>query len=549
MKFIRRDGKVYGKKSKDSEEVYLFDNVVIKNIILNVNTGDIKAELAFEFAEDKKLVSVPRSAYQTKKGLLPLQDKGLGVTEENAKYMIQYLKEQESNMKIKKVHHMLGYDKANKSFRIYDSIPNESTYDGELDIEPKGTFNKWLEMYDKNVKGRKELEFIILVGLSSAIIGMIGKAISMENPIVHIYGDSSSGKTTAVQLALSSWGNPSLRVNGLIQTFNETINSLMHNLNDNNGIPMCFDEISMSSAEDFTSLIYSVSNGKEKGRLINEIGKGYVKAEQKTWNTVIISTGEYNILERAKENDGLKVRVYAIGGVQWTKDASMSDEIKKYVFNNYGYFASKFANTLMELGEESLIARHEKELHALCRILKKRNIHDEFTDRRAKYYAVLTLAHNILNSSMELGMDLRGIFSMIENIERESIKERNVGEQAYNKFLEEISKNRRKFPIIEGKRNRGINKKEDVWGYVLRKDRQAEIFPEDFKRICRNLGFQSHSVILKKWKVTGKLDHESDRNHRERNGANVYVINLNKGFIDSIDGTDNEIDGDIRVIF
>lgn len=111
MKFIRKDGRVYGVNSNDDKEVYLFDDVVIEKIVLDVNTGDIKAELSFDFAGDKKLVSVLRSTYQTKKGLLPLQNKGLGVTEENAKYMVQYLKEQESNIKIKKVHHKLGYDK------------------------------------------------------------------------------------------------------------------------------------------------------------------------------------------------------------------------------------------------------------------------------------------------------------------------------------------------------------------------------------------------------------------------------------------------------
>ena len=424
----------------------------------------------------------------------------------------------------------------------------ESVYDGDLDIKPKGTFNEWLDMYNTNVKGRKELEFIFLIGLSSALIGIIGRSISMENPIVHIYGDSSSGKTTAVQLALSSWGNPSLRTNGIMQTFNETINSLMHNLNGNNGIAMCFDEISMSSSEDFTSFIYSISNGKEKGRLINEIGKGYVKAEQKTWNTVVLSTGEYNILERAKENDGLKVRVYSIGGIKWTKNASSADAIKNCVLHNYGYIGSIFAEVLVELGEEVLINRYERQLERVIQALKKREVFDEFTARRAKYYALLIVTYNIVTLAMNIEMNLNGIFSMMLNIERDSIKERNVAEMAYHKFLETISKNRRKFPMIESKRKRGITKNEDVWGYVLKKDIQAEIFPQEFKKQCSQLGFQSHTVILNKWKQMGILDHESDRLCRDRKVGQMYVINVDKEFIEGLSQDNTDLDDNIQLL-
>lgn len=547
MKFIRRDGKVYGVKFGSEEEFLLFDDVIIENLSHNINDDNIKADIVFFFAGEKKKVSVPRSTYQTKRNLLSLQDKGLGVTEENAKYMVDYLKGQEKDTKIKKVHHTLGYDKEKQSFKLYDSIPNLSVYEGKLDIEPKGHFDEWLDMYNKHIKGRKELEFIILVGLSSAIVGMIGKDISIENPIVHIYGDSSSGKTTAVQLSLSSWGNPSLRANGLMQNYNETINSIMHNLNNNNGLPMCFDEISMSATEDFSSFIYSVSNGKEKGRLSNEIGKGFVKLDQAEWNTVIMSTGEYNILERAKQNDGLKVRVYSVGGVKWTEDSTMADEIKSCVLDNYGYLGAMFAERALGIGNEKLIERYENVHKKISSMLNKENIFDEFTHRRSKYYAVLIVVFKILKFSMGIKMDITGIFSIIKNIELESIQERNVGEQAYNMFLEEISKNRRKFPIVPSKRKRGTIIKEDVWGYVLRNDIQAEIFPDEFKKICRKLGFQSHNVILNKWKQKGILDYESDRNYRQRNVGQVYVVNLNKEFIESIDGVDNNVEEEITI--
>lgn len=540
MKFIVRDGKVYGRLKKDEEEIYLCPDIRIIELKSKLETNDIEATLEFYFAGEERRVSVPRSTYQTKRNILVLQDKGLSVTEENAKYMVWYLQDQEEKLKLKKVHHKLGYDQETNSFKMYDSIPEMSVYDGELDLKPKGSLQKWLEMYNGYVKGSKELEFLFVVGLSSALIGMIGKKISMENPIICVYSDSTCGKTTAVQLALSSWGNPGLRENGLMQTFNETTNSIMHNLNHNNGLPMCFDEISMSATENYTSFIYAVSNGKEKGRLSNEVGKGFVKLDQATWNTVVFCTGEYNILEYANENDGLKVRVFSVGGIRWTKDAEETDKIKDMVTSNYGYLGPIFAKQIMEIGQDALISRYNKCYEKMCNYLSRKKIQDDFTNRRAKFYAVLLLTYEIANATLKLELTLEGIATMIATMEQESIKERNVSQLAYDKVLEEIAKNRKKFPIMLSKRKGGTTIHDDVWGYVLRDDKQVEIFPSEFKRLCRNMGFQSHTVILNKWKQKNLLDHEGDRNVRSRNGTNMYVINVSQQFVNEISGNEDE---------
>lgn len=540
MKYIVKSEKVY-MHLKDGSEQFLFDDVKIKKLRKNINTNIIQAIIEFKFAGEKIEISAPRSTYLTKKNLLTLQDKGLGVTEENAKFMVDYLIQQESMIKVEVSHIKLGYDSDNETFRLYNSVTNGSIYEGDLDIEPKGTYKGWLNGYMKEVKGKKELEFALVIGASSALVGMVGKEIGIENPIVHIYGDSSTGKTTAVQLALSIWGNTNTKANGLMQNYNETINSLMHNLRNNNGVAMCFDEISMSGSEDFTSFIYSTTNGKEKGRLSNEAGRGYIKLEQATWNTVILSTGEYSILEKAKENDGLKVRVFSIGGIQWTKSARNSDAIKKNVLANYGHAGEKFASSLLEIGKDKLLEKYENLYDKLSDKFKKEQIFDELTNRRVKYYTLLLITSDLLNKYLQLGIDVKAILDILMSIEKTSIVERNIGEQAYKKFLELVSKSRRKFPIVPSKRDRGGVIKDDIWGYVLKKDTQIEVFPHEFRKQCMQMGFQSHNVILNRWKLMGKLDHEADRNDRQRKVGQVYVINVDKEFIKNIEGQNIDI--------
>ena len=546
-KFIIKNGKVYTKQ-EDGSERFRFEDVKLVGIERNLHTKKIFWKIQFKYGGEIVEECVPRSTLQTKKNILILQDIGLGVTEENARDMIEYLKLQEVDTEIQVSHSSIGYDSETNTFRLFNSFPSKSIYDGKLDIKPKGSYEQWLNVYRKEVKDRLELQLAIVISASSAIVGMIGREIGLENPVVHIYGDSSTGKTTAVQLGLSVWGNPNLKSSGLVQNYNETINALMHNLRDNNGVAICFDEISMSTAEDFTSFIYSTSNGKEKGRLSNEIGKGYIKLEQATWNTVIFSTGEYNILEKAKENDGLKVRVYDIGGVKWTKNAENSDKIKRVIFENYGHAGERFVDKLIKYNKESLQETYNLTYEKLVKMFEKQKASDELTNRRIKYYSLIVMTTKLLNRHLSLGIEIGGILDMLIQLEIKSISERNVGVQAYKKFLEVIAKNRRKFPIIEGKRYRRENIKDDVWGYVLKKDTQVEIFPHEFKKQCNQLGFQSHTVILNKWKQMGILDYESDRLHRQRLVGQVYVINVDKAFIETLVESNEEAEEDIRVI-
>lgn len=104
MQFVRKDGNVYGIRiSRDKEEeVFLFNDVVIEELIENIDNDSISATLVYDFAGNTRRVSVSRNTYQTKRKILELQNKGLNVIEETAKFMISYLNEQESTVEIKK---------------------------------------------------------------------------------------------------------------------------------------------------------------------------------------------------------------------------------------------------------------------------------------------------------------------------------------------------------------------------------------------------------------------------------------------------------------
>ena len=139
--------------------------------------------------------------------------------------------------------------------------------------------------------------FAVVAGLSSALLSYLKLTYSMENILIHIYGDSSSGKSTFLKLALSMWGNPNEPP--LFNEWNSTTNAIYAALSNNQGITVGFDEASCS-ALDYSTLIYNLSHGRDKATC----NKDSSLRESKTWSTTIISTAEESLLRKPKRTMG-----------------------------------------------------------------------------------------------------------------------------------------------------------------------------------------------------------------------------------------------------
>ena len=70
-------------------------------------------------------------------------------------------------------------------------------------------------MINNHILGNPELEFALSSGLSSILLGYIGEDLGLESNIIHLVGNSTTGKSTALKLAISSFGYPDIKKNGL----------------------------------------------------------------------------------------------------------------------------------------------------------------------------------------------------------------------------------------------------------------------------------------------------------------------------------------------
>ena len=261
---------------------------------------------------------------------MKLQNTGIDVIKGNVKHVVECIRECEESITKKYIHSKLGFMdyKGKTIYKLHEAIGLNSTYVGTCEIEPKGSYDKYLEMINNHILGNPELEFALSSGLSSILLGYIGEDLGLESNIIHLVGNSTTGKSTALKLAISSFGYPDIKKNGLYGTYNGTNNALIKKLCGLKGIPYALDEISMSDNNNFTKFIYSLANGADKERL----NKDSELMEKESWLTTILSNGEKSITRSSNNNAGLQVRVIEAENFTWTKSPEHCRSYKSCYF-------------------------------------------------------------------------------------------------------------------------------------------------------------------------------------------------------------------------
>lgn len=547
-----KDGFIY--KAHDKEDYPVATDICLDAIRENIDTGEVKMVLSTIYKGKEIEAEISRSELR-KSEIMNLLKYGFDVLEANAMTVIQHIRNQEDECQVERIHSKVGFGTYDDTgiFRHYSAIGLDSKYCGNLRIKPKGSIKEWRNMVKNHVMGFTPLELALAIGFTAPVVGFIGGEISLDTILVHLFNDSTRGKTTALMLALSPFGCPDPKTKfSLANTWAATDNYLVASLNGNHGLPYGLDEASMySNNANFTSLVYRLASNKDKGRL----NKDSTLKETGEWGTVIISTGEFSLLSKCHKNKGLAMRVIDIGNVTWTPDAVTSESIKTCVLNNYGKAGLLFANKLLSIGKTATI-----ELWAKWRTLIKNSIGDEnpFADRTSAKLAPIMVAADIAGTVLELEFNTKEILQMLIDSENEGDTDNDIGKEAYDYFLEQFNKYRRHFGIpetlstqysIEHNNNGYKTMNYDIWGNThIKPDKsmmEIRVIKSQFENLMLAGGFQDTKIILRLWKEKGLLDHEKDRNTRkiklEPTGTltNVYCIkyNLNdeKEALDSAD--------------
>ena len=149
-----------------------------------------------------------------------------------------------------------------------------------------GTLEEWKEHIGVMCKGQSLLQLAI----SFSFTGILLTPCSQEGGALHYFGPSSTGKTTALIVAGSTYGGGP---KGYIRQWRATDNALESIAALHNDGFLCLDEIGQASSKVVSEVAYMLPNGQGRARANRD---GNAK-EIKSWNIVFMSTGELTLAD------------------------------------------------------------------------------------------------------------------------------------------------------------------------------------------------------------------------------------------------------------
>ncbi len=193
---------------------------------------------------------------------------------------------------------------------------------------------------------------VLMLALCAAFAGPVLARCNAESGGIHLVGDSSTGKTTALQAACSVWGGESYR-----RSWRATANGMEGAAAMFNDGLLALDEISECDPRDIGAIVYSLGNGRGKQRSSRT---GAARSVTR-WRCCIVSTGETTI-EAAMQEGGhrvkagqavrlLDVRVQRQYGA-WDylhghqSGNALSDALKRAAGQHYGHAGRAFLQRL-----------------------------------------------------------------------------------------------------------------------------------------------------------------------------------------------------------
>ncbi|HAV7745328.1 TPA: DUF927 domain-containing protein [Escherichia coli] len=159
-----------------------------------------------------------------------------------------------------------------------------------------GTTEGWRDTVARLAGGNPSMMLGVAVSLSAPLIGLVGA----DGFGVHLFEQSSAGKTTTQNIASSLWGEPDAQR----LTWYGTALGIANEAEAHNDGLLPLDEIGQAgNAREVSTSAYTLFNGSGKLQGAKDGGN----REIKHWRTVAISTGEMDV-ETFLKSEGIKVK-------------------------------------------------------------------------------------------------------------------------------------------------------------------------------------------------------------------------------------------------
>ncbi len=193
---------------------------------------------------------------------------------------------------------------------------------------------------------------IFVLGISGAFAGPLLALCNAESGGIHFDGDSSTGKTTAIEAACSVWGGPNYK-----RSWRATANGMEGAAALFNDNLLALDEISECDPREVGAIVYALGNGRGKQRA----GRTGAARAVTRWRCFVLSSGERTIEttmaeggHRAKAGQSVRLLDVPVARLFGCFDtlhrmptgAALSDAIKRAAATHYGHAGRAFLERL-----------------------------------------------------------------------------------------------------------------------------------------------------------------------------------------------------------
>tara|TARA_R100000365_G_scaffold101_5_gene351 strand:+ start:1921 stop:4338 length:2418 start_codon:yes stop_codon:yes gene_type:complete len=318
--------------------------VEITRRLRNVDTGEEKIEISFY--RDKKWISViaSRSTVFNASKIIELSNRGLPVSSANAKDLVRYLTDFEASNLEREAETCASRFGWLGEHTFLPRVNDEGIQIDAIDSFKKGYVcsggvSEWVETV------RPVLNFpIARFMLASSFASPLLKILNVRSFVVYAYGRSGGGKSTALKVALSPWGNPT----DTITKFGDTTVSIERRASFLCNVPLGLDERqSERDQQKVEQLVYMLANGQSKGRGTKE-SAGI--QEQSTWDLVTIATGE-DSLTSYHSKGGIVTRTIEIFGRPIDND-DLSASLHAKLEDTHGTSGAEFVRRILNIKGE-----------------------------------------------------------------------------------------------------------------------------------------------------------------------------------------------------
>lgn len=479
--------------------------------------GSEKIKLAYYTNYEWNYVIVDKSIISSTQSIIKLSDLGIAVNSENAKYLIKYLAEIE-NLNKDKIKTEISVSRLGW---INDKlVPYDKTYefDNAKDLprvdERFGTSGKledWVEFF----KERRKINNITRIIMAGAVASILLKYIKQSGFTIHVFGESGYGKTLACMVGQSIFGNPSQNdSSGIGINFNFTNAGLEYRLNLYNNIPLFINEMQLQrDAKDYDKMLFMIESGRGKARSTKVGGVG----KENSWNNVVITNGEKNIVKTNSDN-GAYNRCLCCEILQDAFDNPM--EVADFVKENYGNPIREILKHLGDYDIKKIFKEKREETKVQGNII---------TEKQKILEAIIMTGDKILTDTIFKDE----YYLTINDFENKVVKEKEtaIEERAYEVVKDWVITKERCFLSKDSDGTEDRYKNIDIYGKKMAGVNNGYIafLIQPLKKVLEENGFD-FGQITSVWKRKGYTKCDKGKNQKTvqilGNSAKCVVLNM-----------------------